>query len=309
MKKEEKLITSANPEILRSDSHDSPRLKIFKDKCSYLYKFGKPFTLTKSGSTYELQSEYLNEKAVKGRFAPSAMNFVKKVKKYIVDNDMAVKFIEKDYKGMDIRYIEVGDYAEGEVIEDIALIDIKAAYWQTAKNLGIIDERLFKQGMNMDKITRLASLGSLAKTKDVWRFDGEYMVLAKTERSYATENLWFAICKRVSDVMQRISKEIGKDFIFYWVDGIYIKNKPELRHKISDIALEFNYEITTKLVNRVEFKHNSFSVYEGIGENTVPKEFSYCVGKDRSIIDKYIEDQQLLKIANDIMYPSKKAKK
>jgi hypothetical protein len=309
MKKEEKIITGSNPEIIRSESHDSSKLKVFKDKCSYLYKFGHPFTLIKSGSTYELQSEYYNERAVKGKFSPNAMNFIKAVKKHIIDNKIVVKFIDKDYKGQDIRYIEVGDYAEGEVIENISLIDIRAAYWQTARNLGIIDYKLFQRGMAMNKVTRLAALGSLAKTKDIWKFDGEYLVKVKTEHSYATENIWFAICKKVSDVMQKIVKEIGDDMIFYWVDGIYVKNKPEVVLKVISIIKEANYSCSEKAINRVEFKHNSFLVYEPSLEedNTAtPKEFSYCVGKDRSKIDRYIEDHYLAEIANKIMYKPKK---
>ena len=159
-------------EVLNSESKDYT-VKVLKQKCEYLYKQGMSFTLVKSGGSYELASSLWNEKASARGFKADDLQFINRVRSYIEKNNVALDFLDTYYKGEDIQYIKVKDYAVGEVIEDLIYVDINGAYWQTAHQLGIINDALYVKGLEVNKVVRLAALGSLAKTKDIWKYDGK----------------------------------------------------------------------------------------------------------------------------------------
>ena len=134
--------------------------------------------------------------------------------------------------------------------------------------MGIISKEIYNEGLKKDKITRLASLGSLAKRKEVYTYDGSIYRHVETIRSYETENLWFAICKRVSDIMQSLMNNLGDDFVFYWVDGIYFKRSEENIKKVTDFLSECSYECKFEDVSKVEFLHRTFLVHSETGKSS-----------------------------------------
>lgn len=283
--------------ILNSNN-TSTSVKMLKDKCNFLYQTGQPFVLVKTGGSYKLDSGMFKQSAVKGGFSPDDLNFIKRVKKYILENDIPDKFVDVDYLDSKIDYIDVGVFESGVVLEDLLEIDINGAYWETAYILGVISKPIYERGKEVDKKVRLASLGSLAKKKDVWIYDGKKM-RREVIRSYQTENIWFAICKRVSDVMQEAVKLIGKDFVFYWVDGIYIRNDKSLLGSLISLFASYGYETKVKSIHKVEFKEVSFDVY-GVKEGDY-REFFYPVSGKRNKIKDYNEDKRLKDLASKIL--------
>lgn len=285
-------------EVLNRDSVNSQKVKILKDKCNFMYKAKKPFMLVKSGSSYELISTFYNDKAYRSGFSTSDLNFIKSVKNYVKKNDIDIEFNECDYSSERIDYIKVNKFKVGDVLEDLRCIDIKSAYWQTALNLGIISKEIYDKGMNVGKVVRLAALGSLAKKKDIWSFDGKELKKMDTVRS-EYENLWFAICKKVSDIMNHVVKSIGDDFVFYWVDGIYVKRSEGLLEKITKIFEEKGYFVHLELIPKVTFHENGFDVQSVLTDNV--KNFSYDIksdGKKLSPVSDYLENKRLLEVAN-----------
>jgi len=216
-----------------------------------------------------------------------------------------VDFVDTYYKGEDIQYVKVKDYGVGERIEDLIYIDINGAYWQTAHNLGIINDALYVKGLEVNKVVRLAALGSLAKTKDIWKYDGKNLKKTETVRS-PNENLWFAICKRVSDVMSEVVNAIGDDFVFYWVDGIYVKNKPEVLQGVMSKFIEKGYTSKFELVPYIQFHEKGFDVQGALKGDL--KHFSWtCEGNTKGSakskpISDYLENQRLLKVMQDALY-------
>lgn len=276
------------------------------NKSNSLYIQGLPFTLVTSGSSVELYSDVWNCKSIDKTFTVQNMNFIKKIKKYVIDNYVALKFIKVDYKNTEINYIDVNNsIIEGQTFEKVCCIDIKNAYWQTALLMGIIDNEIYNEGLKKDKITRLASLGSLAKRKDYYSFDGVRYKHIDTVRSFETENLWFAICKRVSDVMQDLVKLLGDDFIFYWVDGMYFVNTPENREKVSNYLNSCSYEHKPEDVSKIEFFKDHFLVHSAQGHSS--KRFGYTLGKkNRKKKISSLEQKRILKVANNLLKSKKK---
>lgn len=292
--------------VLDSDNMASQRIKILKDKCSYLYRTGQPFTLVKSGSTYELMSRLWNEKAWRQGFKMNELSFIQAVKNYVNKEEIALKFIDIDYQAKPIDYIRVNKHKSGDVVTDLVYIDINSAYWETARILSVIDEKLYLRGLEVDKTVRLAALGSLARQKHVWEFNGKRFIKKEPE-GLPTDNIWFAICRRVSDVMVRISKKLGNNFVFYWVDGIYVKDDGKSVSYVIEEFIKEGYTSKFCKIPYVKFNDMGFTV-QGMVNSDV-KEFSWDVsgkGKASQPITKYIEDKKLLALANEIMYRGSK---
>jgi len=280
---------------------------ILDSKLMYLYTNRVPFKVATSGSFCSVQSKVFNFSCVNKSFEPKDLNFIKSVKRYVKKNNISLKFIDQYYKGKNINYIAVNTkIKEGEVFNNVCCIDLKSAYWQSAYLLGCISQEIYQEGLNRDKITRLASLGSLAKKTEHREFDGTEYKLVDLELSLETENVWFAICHNVDEVMKSCVKLLGKDFLFYWVDGIYFADTPENRAKVFDCFSSFKFESKTEGVSKVEFFKDHFFVHS---QNELSfKKFSWILGFDRD--KKSIspaEMVRLIKLGNDIMYPNKKS--
>jgi hypothetical protein len=284
-----------------------------KTKAQFMQDMSIPFKLIKSGSTFTLQSDLFSETARKKDklFTPQDLAFVNKVKNYIENSDINDLFYKNLYTESAIDYIQVSPkLKEGDVYENVYCIDLTAAYWRTAYLLGIINKNIYQLGENMSKPVRLASLGSLAKRKTIWDFDG---------KSYSRErvilsphsNLWFAICKRVSDIMTKATIALGEDFYFYWVDGIYFRNTEANKDKVLKIFREFDYQSKPESIEWIKVEKKHFSVKKLDKEKDTV--FSWEVGMTKTSkhepLTKWIEEQELLELARTIVYGKKPSKK
>lgn len=113
-------------------------------------------------------------------------------------------------------------------------IDLKSAYWKIANDLGLLRPDLYKKASTinpktklpyMSKITRLAAIGSLARKYRVYTFTADGKMTKRRWRSRETEHIWDYICYKTAKVMDKAIKVAGNDFMFFWVDGIFVKNK------------------------------------------------------------------------------------
>jgi hypothetical protein len=168
----------------------------------------------------------------------------------ILEIEIYLKFAETFYTPEKIRYIHILNKQKEKVFDNIIEIDVNEAYWKTAKILGVIDDNLYnagsKENSKISKKTRLIALGSLAKKTDVYHFKGSRIVKHEVIRSYLTENVWYSICKTLSDAMWEARKIAGNDFFLFWVDGIYIKNNPEKAKAIKEHFESLGYDVKFK---------------------------------------------------------------
>lgn len=286
--------------IINAEDSKSIKVQIIKQKCNFLFNTNRPFVLRRSGSTYQLSSGIWNEKAFKSGFSSKDLSFIKSVKNHVVKSGIAIDFIDNNYSSEEIKYIGVNKFKSGDTLTDLLYIDINSAYWHAAYKLNVISDDIYNKALdpknNISKVVRLAALGSLAKRSDVWSYDGTKLKKLDTIKSYDTENVWFAICKYVSDVMVNISQKIGNDFVFYWVDGIYVKK--EAKHEVQKLLKEAGFNFKTETIEYVKFEKNLFQVKESEAEDI--KKFNYSVNKKKSStpISKKIENYKLLQAIN-----------
>lgn len=185
----------------------------------------------------------------------------------------------------DIKYFYFSDNIQNiesyegtvESFENVSEVDLSAAYFYAAKKLNIISDELFNKIIYVTRINpetnvvetverskpdRLKILGSMAVQVEHniyknGRNTGTDFYFADGKKgepeSGKLRNLWFVICKNVDDIFQKIIKIINpSDFLFYFVDGIYIRNHEPTLKKIENIFESYEYPYKKILINKFE---------------------------------------------------------
>lgn len=198
--------------------------------------------------TISVNSKWGSYTSMSFQYKMRDLHFIKKVKQYIIKHKLYEPY--SDFKKEKVAYFDYGKSIKPkDHFDKVVNIDITAAYWETAYQKGLLSKEIYDQGMSFDyallegkareqiladiksgldittvlKKVRLAAIGSLAKKVKVYSFDGKKQTLVDTIRQEHTEILWDVITVHVGKVLQEAARACGKDFIFFWVDGIYIK--------------------------------------------------------------------------------------
>jgi hypothetical protein len=127
-------------------------------------------------------------------------------------------------------------------------IDIRAAYPTTLRLLGLVTEEAYRAAMNLPKPDRLKCVGMLAATQYVQTFEDGRLVLTERKDS-DTRAAFFRTCEHVGEVMERAAQASGAAFLFFWVDGIFVR--PEAAGAVSDVLTSEGYEITSEPVSGI----------------------------------------------------------
>jgi hypothetical protein len=202
-----------------------------KEKIAYLVKWHKkrniPYTLEIQNETVVFKTKEMTCSSLSYSYSIEEINFIKAVKRYIAKNESIEKYRDKyTMPGINskVKYFYYSPSLKpGKIIDDVVNIDLSSAYWETANKFGLLSKELYSQGLKVRKQVRLATIGSLAKKKRIYQFNGKKVSLLDKRRSEQTEFLWPAICDHVGKLLMKTAKECGKDFIFFWVDGIYVR--------------------------------------------------------------------------------------
>lgn len=103
-------------------------------------------------------------------------------------------------------------------------VDISGAYWHFAKEF--LPLEVYNAGLKVSKGTRLAALGSLAKTTSYIDFDGDGFIYRETQTA-DTRNLFFYCAKKTSEIIHSIF-QVCESPVFFWVDAVFVANKKDL---------------------------------------------------------------------------------
>lgn len=277
-------------------------IKEIIDTAAFMAKRGEEWQLRSVNSNYELITPSQTLRHLKRKdLTPRELGFIRRVKNYVIKNEIHCKFTEI-YMPSDVKYVWVNRQEPNTVMDDVLEIDIDEAYWQTAYLLGVIPEGLYNEGRKengqISKVARLVALGSLAKKTSLYEFKGNKIVKRKVERMELTENVWYTICKRVSDVMGEAMMAAGKDFLFYWVDGIYMRNTPEAMSRVAKVFTDWGYQWKVRPIQKIEFEVKGFKVYDiGVSE---PRPFFYPRKRKRT--DHGLDEEyNLHELCNDVL--------
>ena len=168
-----------------------------------------------------------------------------------------------EIKKYNLQYFETY-LKEPLYLEECFLIDIKSAYATILFNDGFISQKTFNFINLLPKKARLAAVGMLASRKDVFYFQGAENT-GHDKIINPHENYFWYCVQRTGEIMAEIKN--NTEPLFYWVDGIYLKNREDLI-KASKIleAEKYNYsvkkifsficktkDLQTKILNNISF--------------------------------------------------------
>ncbi len=271
-------------------------------KISFLASLGEEYTVRATNGNYTLDSELFKDKTFSsGDYTAEDLRFIRKVRRYIINNSIyLLPQFEQQYFKRDVSYLGVKKAVQGTTYDSLMEVDIDEAYWKTARLLEIISQDIYEEGQKgtIEKKTRLTALGSLAKKTTIYRLKGKVLVAEpEVESDPLLENLWFTICKRIGDVMYEVSQEIGDDYIFFWVDGIYMKANPESVQIAIDIFNAHGYDTKTKSAESIEFTEKGFTVWD---TKTEKRDFNYPhYATDKKI--EFAEAENIKELARKVL--------
>jgi hypothetical protein len=248
------------------------------------------YKLTLSNYTASIESDFLNisfrqEDKGNDAFIASAM-----IKRDILATGLAPPDINPD----ELVYF---NFSIPEKLKrgkhEIYNIDLKSAYASILANHSLISHKTNKYLSNLSKPDRLACVGMLAAKKEVYYMHGDSVL--KHETIVLSTRSWFYFCvKRTNEIIDKCRDVLGRDFLFYWVDGIFfdnIKNADKVRKILDKLGYRYSFETCTDF-EYTETKKSKKVNYLKDGE---PKEL-YIPKKNKDVDEFLIK---FLKFHND----------
>lgn len=226
-----------------------------------------PYTLELSGTSGRrvFKSERGNYMTRDSKFTYKDMLFIKSVKEYIVKNKLYERIPNNFKKESDkdkIKYYHYNPkYKEGDFIDEAYEIDLKRAYFETLNKMGLLSPELYEKGRHenqVSKVGRLASIGSLAKRTRTIKFDGVKQTNSGLSDEQPTAFLWDTICYKVGKIMMDAAKESGSEFIFFWVDAIFVKENT--KDKIVELFKSYGFNSSVYKCESIQFNEDHIIV-------------------------------------------------
>lgn len=159
-------------------------------------------------------------------------------------------------------------------------IDITSAYATCLLNSKLISKDTYQFIQKIPKTERLPAMGMLARNQLIINF--EKGVATTHERFTAdTAQIFFYVISEINKMMQKVMQMAGDYFLFYWVDGIFLKYDipVELLDQIEAVFLHKNYAVKYESVKDLEWKREDESVVITMNKNGENKRYAF---KDRN---------------------------
>lgn len=189
----------------------------------------------------------------------SYLHLITKVRSEFKANEAEIKKHKDLPNILDIKYYAFSEQTRinesaGEVInfQNVLEADITKAYYQAARNLKFISPDFYQTCLNLPKEQRLKLLGSIAVRKYINTFESGKHTEQEIKADELMRKAWFLICNHVAECMQEIQNEMSPDFLFYWVDGIYFKDKPENKRIVEKIGKKYNFAFKFVKIDKMQ---------------------------------------------------------
>ena len=212
--------------------------KSAKAHIEFLKKAGFPFTLKVSNYTIEIVSDLYNIQFLHSMRSNRCFAAYAKIK----SNVMNFPLPQVDHSRLE--YFN-HDFDKDFFVPHAINIDLRSAYATVMYNDGYISEDTFKYIQSIPKMDRLAAIGMLASKKYCFEYGEGGKLLQYYKTQSELETFFFHCAQRVGDVMKDLKKIAGNDYLFSWVDGIYLKANDEYLYELSDYLANkyFNWTI------------------------------------------------------------------
>lgn len=162
----------------------------------------------------------------------------------------------------------------------IVNIDIRSAYATCLLNSGLITKETYAFVQKIPKVERLPAMGMLARNQLVINFENGEPV-SHTRDTADTAQIFFYVISEINKIMQKVMSLAGDYFLFYWVDGIFLKYDipVDLLNEIEAVFLEKNYAVKYESVKDLVWTREDDSVVITMNKNGEAKRYAF---KDRN---------------------------
>lgn len=175
-------------------------------------------------------------------------------------------------------------------------LDITSAYPYCLFVNKLITESTFSYLMNLKKSERLPAIGMLAKKAIIMEYKkGKSISWDLKTGDYA--NIFFFVIQQISDLMNWAAEIAGDDFLFYWVDGIFLRPgiKKDKIKQISDIFAEQGYYYKFESVTDFSIVRDDEKLHINMIKNKEAKVYTLYdknMARNFSKILKSLDDEQ-----------------
>lgn len=211
------------------------------------------------------------------------------IKSDVLKSDNAKAIIESKYFKTNFG---VSQNSQSYQSTKVLNIDITSAYATCLLNHGLITDKTYQVLKKLPKTERLPCVGMLATSHTKFHYKDGECVDIDVYRS-PTAPVFFYLIDQINYVMQQIQFLLEKDFIFYWVDGIFFDYQtPAATIKlIEDYLIECGYDYKYEDVDDFKVVLDDKKILISMVKNGKPKQ--YMVGKDNvgDSVKQYLEDQ------------------
>jgi len=249
------------------------KIRDYKKDFDYLIKNKRDFIVKKSrySRTIKITDEEKPKTSFysKNKISPKVFHLRKKLEKQLQPNINEInKIMSKKDFDFNLLNSNVGSFC----CKSITNIDLNSAYLTVLHRDGLIDFDLYNDIYNLPKKERLVSIGLLAYEPDCFEFvDGEPFGDPVPQKN-DFRNFFFYCVKEVSDVMRDCASVSGEDFIFSWVDGIYLSVEKEsfvssiCCDLIKEKGFNFSFEECRNFILDKKEDYCDISLYSESGE-------------------------------------------
>ena len=170
-------------------------------------------------------------------------------------------------EAQNIKYFDFSGVQTGDKIKQCYCVDINSAYLSVLKREKIISPQTFKKindrtkKNDKTKMDRLKAVGMFASNPSIIDFKNWEAAEISTNKNPFSW-VFYEACQKTNNI---ISNCINNNFLFYWVDGIFVKENPrEIKEKIEKMG----YSCKIERINNLEVFEKNI-IYEKNGKEKI----------------------------------------
>lgn len=264
-------------------------LDSIKGRISYYKSKNYDFVVKNTGYTTEIIHNGISVKylTIEQEQSKRLFSYAKRIKNDVENSNIIIDQINP-------YFIDYFDCEKPKRLpEKVINVDIKSAYLTTLLNAGLITVETFAILSGAEKIERLKSVGMLATSKFVYTYENGKIVDIKREMNENNRNIFFYISMKVDEIMKELKKRFKKDFLFYWVDGIYFNENVNLK-KVERYFIENKYLFSVTEINEPIIKiENGLFYFKYTDKKEKVKTFHFPINdnENRKKIRSYFNEE------------------
>lgn len=178
-------------------------------------------------------------------------------------------------------------------------IDLSSAYAYCLFNSGLITQKTFNYLLKLRKMERLTSVGMLATSHVKYFYSGGKCVDFKPYRE-PTAQIFFFLIDEINYLMQDIKWILGNDFIFYWVDGVFMKpTTPKKKiDAVENLLINLKYKYKYEKVENFSVQRIQDKVVIDMIKNDETKRYEFSTGQSGRELGKHIAKKAMQDLQN-----------